>query len=113
MVQWLRFSTTNAWRLGSIPGQRTRSHILQLKDSVCQQLKDPAFQNKTAGATTKTQCSQMNKSINLLKTDVSKVGEGFTKFTHRIGSLFVTAANESYPDEQNCHLLEVDVICIF
>ena len=41
-----KIHTTNAGGLGSIPGQRTRSHMLQVKD--------PAFQNKTAGATTKT-----------------------------------------------------------
>ena len=40
-------------------------------------------------------------------------GKGLIMFTHWIGGLLVTAANESYPDEQNCHLLEVDVICIF
>ena len=44
---------------------------------------------------------------------VGRGGGGFTLFTHRIGGLFVTAAHESYPDEQNCHLLEVDVSCIF
>ena len=31
VVQWLRLSTPNAGGPGSIPGQRTRSHVPQLK----------------------------------------------------------------------------------
>ena len=31
VVQWLRLSTPNAGGLGSIPGQETRFHMLQLK----------------------------------------------------------------------------------
>ena len=31
VVQWLRFQAPNAGGLGLIPGQATRSHILQLK----------------------------------------------------------------------------------
>ena len=30
VVQWLRFCTSNAGDLGSIPDQETRSHVLQL-----------------------------------------------------------------------------------
>ena len=45
MAQWLRLCAPNAGDLGLIPGQETRSHILQLK-SLC--------------ATTKTQGSQIN-----------------------------------------------------
>ena len=33
VVQWLRFHAPNAGGLGSIPGQGTRSHTLQLKTS--------------------------------------------------------------------------------
>ena len=46
MVQWLRLCTLNAGGTGSIPGQGTRSHMLQLK---------------ILHASTKTQCSQINK----------------------------------------------------
>ena len=35
MVQWLRLHTANAEGLGLIPGQGTRSHMLQLKDPAC------------------------------------------------------------------------------
>ena len=31
MVQWLRLCTPNAGGLSSVPGQGTRSHMLQLK----------------------------------------------------------------------------------
>ena len=31
VVQWLRLCTPNAGGLGLIPGQRTRSHMLQLR----------------------------------------------------------------------------------
>ena len=31
MVQWLRLPTQNTGSQGSIPGQGTRSHVLQLK----------------------------------------------------------------------------------
>jgi len=33
VVQWLRLHTANAGGLGLIPGQGTRSHMLQLKNS--------------------------------------------------------------------------------
>ena len=48
MVQWLRLRAPNAGCLGSIPGQRTRSHMLQLK---------------TLCATTKILCSKINKYL--------------------------------------------------
>ena len=35
VVQWLRLHTANAGGLISIPGQGTRSHMPQLKDSAC------------------------------------------------------------------------------
>ena len=31
VIQWLRLRTANAGGLGSIPGQGTRSHMLQLR----------------------------------------------------------------------------------
>ena len=46
VVQWLRLHDPNAGGLGSIPGQGTRSHMLQLK---------------VPHAATKTQHSQINK----------------------------------------------------
>ena len=48
VIQWLGLHTPNAGGLGSIPGQRTRSHMLQLKIS------------HTA---TKTQHSQINTKL--------------------------------------------------
>ena len=50
--QWLRFCTSSAGGLGSIPGQETRSYMPQLR--VC------TPQQKIPYATTKTQCRQMN-----------------------------------------------------
>ena len=47
VVQWLRLHAPNARDLGSIPGQGTRSCMLQLsshvatKDTACGNLKDP------------------------------------------------------------------------
>ena len=35
IVQWLRLCATNAGGLGSIPGQGTRSHTLQLRVQCC------------------------------------------------------------------------------
>ena len=35
VVQWLRLCTPNAGGLSSIPGQGSRSHLLQLKDPAC------------------------------------------------------------------------------
>ena len=46
MVQWLRLHAPNAGAPGLIPGQGTRSHMLQLKIFY---------------AATKTQCSQIHK----------------------------------------------------
>ena len=45
VVQWLRLCIPNAGSLGSIPGQGTRSHMLQLKIPY---------------AAMKTQCNQIN-----------------------------------------------------
>ena len=44
MVQWLRLLIPNAGELGSIPGQGTRSHMLQL--SFHASTKDPACHNE-------------------------------------------------------------------
>ena len=51
VAQWLRLSVTNPGCPGSILGQRTRSHMLQLRVQM-PQLKDP-------NAVTKTQRSQI------------------------------------------------------
>ena len=53
VVQWLRLPAPNAGGPGSIPGQGTRSHMLQLKT--------PHTAAKIPCATTKTQHSQINK----------------------------------------------------
>ena len=53
MVQWLRLRTPNAGGLGLIPGQGTRSRMLQLRAHM-PQLKDPALpQLKILPAATK------------------------------------------------------------
>ena len=42
VVQWLRINAPNAGDIGSIPGQGTRSHLLQLRVCLLQQkLKTP------------------------------------------------------------------------
>ena len=51
VVQWLRLCGTNAGSLGSIPGQGTRYHMLQLRVFI-PQLKIPC-------AKSKIQCSQI------------------------------------------------------
>ena len=56
IVQWLRLWAPNAGGLGLIPGQRTGSHMLQLR--VC------ILQLKILCAAVKTQHSQINQSIN-------------------------------------------------
>ena len=53
VVQWLILFALTAGSEGSIPGQGTRSHKLQLR--ICM------TQLKIAHAITKTQCSQINK----------------------------------------------------
>ena len=45
MVQWLRLLAPNAGGPGSIPGQGTRSHMLQLRVRM-PQLKDPTRGNE-------------------------------------------------------------------
>ena len=45
VVQWLRLHTPNAGGPGSIPGEGTRSHMLQLRVRM-PQLKDPACGNE-------------------------------------------------------------------
>ena len=60
VVQWLRLHDPNAGGLGSIPGQGTRSRVLQLRRCM-PQLKIPRVTTKIPCATTKTWCSQINK----------------------------------------------------
>ena len=45
VVQWLRFHAPSAGGSGLIPGQGTRSRMLQLKDPACHS-EDPAQPNK-------------------------------------------------------------------
>ena len=61
VVQWLTFLTPNAGSLGSIPGQGTRSHVLQLR-ALMLQLKSHTRQQKLkiSRVPTKTWCSQIN-----------------------------------------------------
>ena len=56
VVQWLRPCASNAGGLGSIPGQGTYSHMLQLK------IPQAATKTEILHATTKTRCSQINKN---------------------------------------------------
>ena len=56
VVQWLRLWTPNAGALGSIPGQGTRPHMLQLN------IPYAASRQKILCATPKTQLSQINKN---------------------------------------------------
>ena len=63
VVQWLRLPTPNAGGLGSIPAQGTRSHMPRLK---------------TLHATTKSQHSQINKSICILKSGELKSSRSTT-----------------------------------
>ena len=49
---WLRLHTPNAWGLGSISGQETRSHMPELKD--------PSCHTKMEDSKTKTQHDQEN-----------------------------------------------------
>ena len=58
VVQWLGLHAPHAGALGPIPGQETRSHMLQLR--VCMTLL------KILHAITKTQCSQINKYLKIL-----------------------------------------------
>ena len=55
VVQWLRPCASNAGGLGSTPGQGTYSHMLQLK------IPQAAMKTEILHATTKMQCSQINK----------------------------------------------------
>ena len=66
VVQWLRLHAANAGGLGSIPGQGTRSHMLQLRVHM-PQLKIPHAAMKTKNPTTKTLHSQINTNKKLKK----------------------------------------------
>ena len=59
LSQWLRPHAPNTGDPGSIPGQGTRSHMLQLRV--------PMLQLKILGAATKTKHSQINKNKYLKK----------------------------------------------
>ena len=62
MVQWLRLCALNVGGLGSIPGQATRSHMLQLTVRTLQ-LKTLYATAKTWGATAETWHSQKQNKI--------------------------------------------------
>ena len=66
MVQWLRLCPPNAGGLGSIPGQGTRSQILQLK---------------ILHAAAKTQSNQINKYF--LKTLIIKINNILMQYYKR------------------------------
>ena len=71
MVQWLRLRAHNAGGLGSIPGQGTRSRMLQLEDPAGHN-EDPHVATKIPRATTKTRRNvhiyvQLNHSAVYLK----------------------------------------------
>ena len=85
VVQWLRLCAPNAGGLGSIPGQGTRSHMLQLRVHVPQLKKDPACPNwkiphaatkiphsGISRATAKTQCSQIKQKQKLMQEAATK-----------------------------------------
>ena len=75
VVQQLRLCAPNAGGPGLIPGQGTRSHMLQLRPRMPQlrpcmpQLKDPALRSEDSARSNrrsrvpqlKTRCSQINK----------------------------------------------------
>ena len=63
MVQWLRLRAPGAGGPGSIPGQGTRSHVLQLKIRM-PQMKILHAATKIPCAATKTQCTQIKILIN-------------------------------------------------
>ena len=60
VVQWLSLHAANAGGLGSIPGQGTRSRMLQLRAHMLQ-LRAHMPQLKIRHAATKTLHSQINK----------------------------------------------------
>ena len=59
MVQWLRSPAPNAGGPGSIPGQGTRAHMLQLRVGMLQKMDPICHNEKILPATTKTQCGQI------------------------------------------------------
>ena len=61
MVQWLRLGAPHAGGMGSIPGQGTRSHMLQLRVRMLQR------RLKILCATAKTSHGQINKQIYIFK----------------------------------------------
>ena len=59
MVQWLGLYTLNAGAPGSVPGQGTWSHVLQLRVYMSQlNIHDEDRRSCTIG---RTQCGQINK----------------------------------------------------
>ena len=78
VVQWLRLCALSAEHPGSIPGQETRSHILQLR--VCMpQLKIQHATTKIPCAATKTRHSQITKNITKNREEDGGLGQGGTR----------------------------------
>ena len=62
MVQWLRVHAPNAGGLGSVPGQGTRFHKLQLSlRATTERTHMLKRRSRIHHTTTKTRCSQVNK----------------------------------------------------
>ena len=67
MVQWLRLHAPNGGSPGSIPDQRTRSHMPQLRPSAAKQINKNLFKNYRVGvgAGKKKKKLHSNKTRNL------------------------------------------------
>ena len=65
MVQWLRLHAPNGGSLGSIPDQRTRSHMPQLRPSAAKQINKNLFKNYIVGAGAGKKKLHSNKTRNL------------------------------------------------
>ena len=75
VVQWLRLSTPNARGLGSIPGQGTRSRVLQLKNPHATAKRSYMLHRrwKMLCATNKTWCYQRNKCFHTIADRTSEL----------------------------------------
>ena len=93
-VQWIRLYTPNAGGPGSIPSQGTRSSMLQLR--VCM----PQRRLKILHATTKTQCSQINKQIKYLKPNKRNL----LAVTLKIPPTSPALGNQSVPSVYQFHI---------
>ena len=62
VVQWLRLNSVNSGAPSAIPGQGTRSHMLQLRVQM-PKLKDPHAATEIDDVTVKTRHSQINSNF--------------------------------------------------